>query len=69
MVLKAKEMIEVAHVRVILNNRYYCKLTCHYQPFFLNFVIIQSSLPIPPISELTKKQRYSETGGERSHIA
>ena len=24
--------------------------------------------PIPPPSRLTKKRRYSETGGERSHI-
>ena len=29
---------------------------------------VQSSLPIPPISGLTKKRQYSETGGERSHI-
>ena len=31
--------------------------------------IIQSSLPKPPPSGLTKKNRwYSETSGERSHI-
>ena len=32
----------------------------------LLFYILQSSLPIPPISGLTKKRWYSETGGERS---
>ena len=29
--------------------------------------MIQSSLPVPPISGLTKKRLYSEIGGERSH--
>ena len=33
-----------------------------------SFILIKSSLPIPPISGLMKKRRYSETGGERSHI-